>query len=149
MTDFVLRRPLVVVAMVCLSLMYAGLLVGPVCAAEKEEEKVVEKTKTDILNAKEDEFFFGSTVFLGCVPMPSLIQSESDPAEGISLTKTLVLSALFALLTLAVLAPTLSFAQAIDIPAMVNADPKAPPTFVSLQCSRGTFEIHPLAYVRP
>ena len=69
MTSFFLRRSTAVVTMGFLSLLCAGLLAGPACAAEKEEKKVVEKVKPDIWDVREEGSFFGikrSTTGAGC-----------------------------------------------------------------------------------
>jgi hypothetical protein len=76
MTHFLLRRPRAVVATVFLSLLCGGLLAGPACAAEKEEEKVSEKAKPDVWDAKEEGRFFGikrSSGAVGCTPATSLV----------------------------------------------------------------------------
>jgi hypothetical protein len=70
---------LAVVAMVLFSLVCVGLLAGPAWAAEKDgkdEKKIVEKTKPDIWDVKEEALFFGierSSGEVGCTPMTSFV----------------------------------------------------------------------------
>lgn len=78
MKEFFLRRPAVAVgvAMACLSLMFAGLLAGPACAAEEEGKKAAAKAKPDIWDVQEESRFFGierSAGDLGCTPSTTIL----------------------------------------------------------------------------
>jgi hypothetical protein len=76
MTHILLRRPAAVVTAVLLSFVFSGFLAGPLCAAEEDEKKIVEKVKPDIWDVREEGLFFGiksSTGRVGCTPMTALV----------------------------------------------------------------------------